>query len=534
VQAVKFFYFKAILLISIVSFSINDSCAQYTFRKAIPGMDMGTHQSACEAFNSGIILSTNNGLANYIYRFDEAGNLVWLRSYLMTTTDPVVSAITKTNDWSYMCAGWYYDSTMTFFTPFLLKIDSSGNVIWSKSYTVPVYASSRMDCIIQTADSGYVISGSLIIPAGGGFGYFDSFILKVDFAGTVEWNRIYNNSDWDEFTAVVETGANNLIVAGLTNGGAGNDILYACFSGNGILKWVKKYATPANDALTDIKQYNATEFITAGYYDGTNGDSKLITFRFDSTGTITHHNMYGYPVGQLTSMGLTANYIHVSNNGDVIFSGEISDTLLGNIDGLLMHIDSVGTIKYKNQLTGLFFSSGFIYENNSGNVFVTGDGNGANVQFAKTDSTLRSGCQEINPFIIEFQPNLTLDTSFVLNDLGIILHDSVISITGMVNVPNILTNCNSVGIETEAEAGNAIDIFPNPADGIVTINYLYPQNKPGKVELYDLSGKMVFQKNFSENPGPVIRINTTIFSKGIYIVKFCNPSGALYKKLIIQ
>jgi len=92
---------------------------------------------------------------------------------------------------------------------------------------------------------------------------------------------------------------------------------------------------------------------------------------------------------------------------------------------------------------------------------------------------------------------------------------------------------NTVGI-TENSLNNLVSIYPNPATDLVTIDLgNSSDNAQARVQIVDLLGKQVYK---SEKVPQIsnLQINTSQFTKGIYIVKILKGSGTICKKLIIQ
>ena len=63
------------------------------------------------------------------------------------------------------------------FLPTLVKTDSSGEMQWKKTYGTEFGVSYAAKSIVQTTDSGYVLSG------------YGGWILKLDAEGNVQWNK---------------------------------------------------------------------------------------------------------------------------------------------------------------------------------------------------------------------------------------------------------------------------------------------------------------------------------------------------------
>lgn len=84
---------------------------------------------------------------------------------------------------------------------------------------------------------------------------------------------------------------------------------------------------------------------------------------------------------------------------------------------------------------------------------------------------------------------------------------------------------------------NNITISPNPASGIVNIEYSI--NKPSaiNVSLFDITGKEIIQleeREVLELGKHVIKYNTDKLSPGLYFIRFENEFSTETKKLIIE
>ena len=96
----------------------------------------------------------------------------------------------------------------------LVKFDSQGNVLWSKTYfqNIDYPSNCRLNSIIQTADLGFALAGSAVTSEGSN----DFWLLKVNSQGNVQWSQTYNSGTYttingdqypceDEATSVIQT-----------------------------------------------------------------------------------------------------------------------------------------------------------------------------------------------------------------------------------------------------------------------------------------------------------------------------------------
>ena len=74
--------------------------------------------------------------------------------------------------------------------------------------------------------------------------------------------------------------------------------------------------------------------------------------------------------------------------------------------------------------------------------------------------------------------------------------------------------------------GKMISVYPNPANSTLFVNGL---TEKSKVTIYDLSGKMIFNKQISEN-----QIDISKLANGTYSIKIESAKGIVTKKFVKQ
>lgn len=93
----------------------------------------------------------------------------------------------------------------------VLKLDSAGEIEWEK-----VYGGSHVDqnaSVHQTSDGGYVVGGDT---ASFGTESSDMWILKLDSNGGVEWEKAYGGLGPEDATSVAQTPDGGYLLAGET------------------------------------------------------------------------------------------------------------------------------------------------------------------------------------------------------------------------------------------------------------------------------------------------------------------------------
>ncbi len=79
-----------------------------------------------------------------------------------------------------------------------------------------------------------------------------------------------------------------------------------------------------------------------------------------------------------------------------------------------------------------------------------------------------------------------------------------------------------------------LNVYPNPSDGHVYINVDLTERKDGKVEIFDMLGKKVYNYEFKNQTAESIEANLSFLKSGVYTVKLSSGNDFISKKLIIE
>ena len=140
--------------------------------------------------------------------------------------DDFAHAVIETADGGFVIAG----ETQSFGAGgrdfWLIKTSSSGEQLWTRTFGGP--ADDVAYAVAQTSDGGLVVAGSSAQDA---LSKTDFLLVKTDALGIEQWSRRYSNpggsggeSD-DVAYAVRQTADGGYIIAGVTEGAGGSDVL---------------------------------------------------------------------------------------------------------------------------------------------------------------------------------------------------------------------------------------------------------------------------------------------------------------------
>lgn len=204
-----------------------------------------------------------------LMKLNSVGELQWTKQY-GSTENAGARGVIQTTDGSYIIAGEIvrttYLSENTYTTDingYLLKTDDSGDTIWTKEYG-GMNADFIYD-IEQTFDGGIILTGSTLSY---GSGSFDFYLIKTNSQGDTIWSKTYGGFEVDEAFEVQQTLDNGYILVGNTYSyGKGEPDIYLVKTNSiGDTLWTRVYA--AGDYCNvgrSVKQSSDNGYVIAGY-----------------------------------------------------------------------------------------------------------------------------------------------------------------------------------------------------------------------------------------------------------------------------
>jgi len=284
----------------------------------------------------------------WLVKVDSSGNMEWNRTYGVAGNNATLFravSLVQTSDGGYAIAGGNgsMGESLALFDFWLVKVDSSGNLEWSKTYgrgEVDVAYS-----VVQTSDGGYALAGET-----GTFGtaFPDCWLVKTDSSGDMEWNQTYGGWDMDIAYSLIQTSDGGYALAGETTS-FGADIpnfwlVKTDSSGN--MEWNHAYGGNGQEIAFSLVQTNDGGYALAGE---TRPDGKspydFWLVKTDSSGNMEWNQTYGGPDGDVAFSVVEAS------DGGYALAGYTESFGAGGFDFWLVKVDSSGNIQW-NQTYG--------------------------------------------------------------------------------------------------------------------------------------------------------------------------------------
>jgi len=304
----------------------------------------------------------------WLLKVDSIGDVEWQKTYGGIDTDSTSSepdAIQETSDGGFIVTGWTYSYGSGLTESWVLKLDSNGNIIWQKTYGGSSYDTPRS--IRQTVDGGYIVAG---FTRSSGAGSNDYWILKLSSTGNIEWQKTYGGSDAEHANSIRQTADGGYIVVGNTYSfGAGSDDIWVLkLYSTGNIEWQKTYGASGSDYAYCVQQTIDGGYIIAG--DTTSfgaGSVDIWILKLSSTGNIEWQKTYG---GAGTDCPWSIQ--QTSDEGYIISSWTYSFGVQMD-DGWILKLSSNGNIEWEKTYGGSSYDSArFVLEVDDGSYIAAG------------------------------------------------------------------------------------------------------------------------------------------------------------------
>lgn len=162
---------------------------------------------------AGSITSVTETQDAWIFKLDQAGQMLWKKAYQGGGND-VAASIVETNDGGFLAA--VNREMASGQDIWLIKIDGAGAWGWEK--IIDLSPEDTVTALSQAKDGGYVLTGSV---SSDGL-QTDVFLLKIDATGTYQWDKTFGGTADDVASSLCLAPAGGFAVAGRTSSfGAG-------------------------------------------------------------------------------------------------------------------------------------------------------------------------------------------------------------------------------------------------------------------------------------------------------------------------
>jgi uncharacterized delta-60 repeat protein len=319
------------------------------FEKAIGGSGNDYAHSITQSSDGGYVVAgytSSFGAGSYdfyVVKLDSSGNIIWTKTIGGSGDDQAWSII-RSSDGNYVVAGWTnsFGSNYDFY---VVKLDSSGNIIWTK--TIGGSGNDQAWSIIQSSDGGYAVAGRT---SSFGAGSWDFYVVKLDSSGNVVWTKTIGGIGDDQAWSIIQSSDGGYVVVGWSDSfGAGlRDFYVVKLDANGNVVWSKTIGGIYGEGAHSIIQSSDGGYIVAGSTETFGaGGWEMYIVKLDSAGNVQWTKTIGGP-----SFFDDAVSIIQSSDGGYVVSGYTNSFGAGGSDFFVVKLDSSGNVVWAKTIGG--------------------------------------------------------------------------------------------------------------------------------------------------------------------------------------
>ena len=248
----------------------------------------------------------------------------------------------------------------------------------------------RATAVQQTTDEGFIVAGHTMSSDGDvsvNYGNYDYWIVKLDTAGNITWQKSFGGTGNEEAQSIQQTSDQGFIIAGYSDSDNGdvtgnhgsNDYWIVKLDGSGNLQWQKSLGGTGDDLAKYIRQTSDGGYIIAGNatsqdgdVTGNHGEDDVWIVKLDENGVIAWQQSYG---GNDSDY---ANFIEVTSDGGFIVCGASSSINgdvtqnNGQLDYWILKLSSTGILEWQKSYGGSESEEAFAVQQTSDDGFIIG------------------------------------------------------------------------------------------------------------------------------------------------------------------
>ncbi len=462
-------------------------------------------------FFAGEIGDFVNSRANgFMLKLDTMGTILWQKVMGDTSLSFSIYNMIISSDGNLVMAGWIEDTTTLFWQGHLFKADTSGNIIWERTY--PGIYNSAITAVIELTNGNFALIGRTEFVLGSGKVWF----LLVDSAGNLISTQSYfvgtpsTINDFQIANTIDISIDSGFIIGG--HGGAGGGLyrgLIIKINSIGQVDWFKMLSANPDGSgnlwtsdVTRIKQLPDSSFILTGFLrTGGIQPFKMILIKFDFYGnelwrrsfnSVNGYDSYGYD-------------LDLTNDGGFILTGRAEDST--DADVYLVKTNCLGfTNAPQANFSTIWNGNDATFYNLSLRadtcIYYFGDGDSVIVHLTDTIPVVHiyAGSGPYQPYLLAFACGET-DT----------LYQTIYS--GLDDSKSLIEK--------------SFSIFPNPANDKLTISIILPTSiKNVNLLFSDLTGRPIATRKLNENIKEQ-EIDISFLNAGSYMVSVENNGAVL-------
>ena len=451
----------------------------------------------------------------------------------------------------------------------IVKLAADGKITWQK--TIGGSANEQLKSIIQTTDDGYLLGGYSWSDSSGNKtenskGFQDFWVVKLNAAGTIEWQKTIGGSSFDELISIAQTSDGGYLLGGHSESGISGDktedskgswdFWVIKLKANGTIDWQKTIGGNNVDYLSTVVLTSDGSYLIGGAsWSGISGDktedsrggSDFWVIKLNASGTIDWQKTIGGDLtDNLTSIIETSDGSYLLGGlSESTVSGDKKEASKGSFDYWVIKLNASGTLDWQKTIGGDL-------ADNLLSIALAADGGyllgGQSTSNSSGDKTTDSK-GDFDYWILKLNASGIIEWQ---KTIGGSKGDHFGSITPISEESYVLggeSYSDISGDKTENSKGNSdywilrldppylsrtendfettFSIYPNPATSIINLK---TQNPLNSVTVFSTLGALV--KQLTNMNKPITSLDVSSLESGVYFLQLISNGKVITRKFI--
>lgn len=278
----------------------------------------------------------------WLVKTDPRGAVEWTQTFGGSKYDEGNSVI-ETKDGGYAFVGSTKSYGVGEIDFWLVKTDAYGNMEWQQTFGGP--RSDGASAVIETG-SGFVLVGST---RSDGAGETDVWLVKTDVNGKMEWQQTFGGPEIDVIRSFIKTTDNGFALFGYTSsyGAGGWDSWFVKTDSNGNMEWQQTYGESKDDAAwSGIQTAGDGGYALIGYTQSYGmGSRDFWMIKTDASGTPLFNRTFG-------DIAYDEAWAGIETDDGFVLVGSTWSFGTGTGDAWLVKTDANGNMKWQQTFGG--------------------------------------------------------------------------------------------------------------------------------------------------------------------------------------
>jgi hypothetical protein len=475
------------------------------------------------------MIAGSDGSYPCFVRIDSAGNPVLCKTFGPETG--ALNSIISTSDSGFLLAGRSGDNVWPNQDAIILKINSSGDTIWTRRFDAAGIETPLS--VTETLDKGYLVTGIIYFPS---WSTGTMFICKLSHTGVLQWSEITSTlDDWQQANGITQSSDGSIYLTGHTWHLPYCNAYIAKLNPSGNLVWYKTISPGVGHDIIALNDGIVWYGSTVGYLSG---QREYYFVKTDTAGTIIWQKALSLDIngsGDYTD-GTPMSHIHPSPDGALIaeitepwqdvYTAFLKISAQGDIDFCDRISCSINDVVSANDSGYLILGSGpmiykpvdTLYMPEVGIVKLSTDGTGNDCVASAIYYSDTANLSLVNSPLAFYSAGTIKAYHPTITNLNLSSNPGCVDI-------------NYYSVDEHSGFDELPEISPNPSHGIIKIESGYPQQKIRELCVYDMQGFLI--RNIH---GPVslpFSLDLSSFSDGMYLVQMMLADKMVIKRIQI-